>query len=146
MPRRTAPFTDTKVKTVKPTEKPLKLFDGWGLYLLVTPTGGKLWNLKYRIDGKEKKLSLGAYPDISLAEARLKRDHARNLLANGVDPGDTKKAQKAAGVEETESFSPKFPIRTALCSFPLSHPAPRAKHLAPLPCPSILLSLYRFLY
>lgn len=104
MPRRIAPLTDTKVKTVKPTEKPLKLFDGWGLYLLVTPTGGKLWNLKYRIDGKEKKLSLGAYPDVSLAEARQKRDHARTLLASGVDPGDTKKAQKAAGVEETETF------------------------------------------
>ncbi|MHB1348955.1 MAG: tyrosine-type recombinase/integrase [Desulfobulbaceae bacterium] len=104
MPRRIAPLTDTKVRTVKATEKSQKLFDGWGLYLLVTPTGGKLWNLKYRFEGKEKKLSLGAYPDVSLAEARLKRDQARTLLANGADPGDTRKAQKAAGVEETETF------------------------------------------
>ncbi|MHB8790376.1 MAG: tyrosine-type recombinase/integrase [Desulfobulbaceae bacterium] len=104
MPRRIAPLTDTKVRTVKATEKSQKLFDGWGLYLLVTPTGGKLWNLKYRFEGKEKKLSLGAYPDISLAEARQRRDQARTLLANGADPGDTKKAQKAAGVEETETF------------------------------------------
>ncbi|MHB1350046.1 MAG: tyrosine-type recombinase/integrase [Desulfobulbaceae bacterium] len=104
MPKRIAPLTETKVRTVKPTEKSQKLFDGWGLYLLVTPTGGKLWNLKYRFEGKEKKLSLGAYPDVSLAEARLKRDHARTLLANGADPSDTKKAQKAAGAEETETF------------------------------------------
>jgi integrase len=104
MPRRIAPLTDTKVRTVKPTEKSQKLFDGWGLYLLVTPTGGKLWNLKYRFEGKEKKLSLGVYPDISLAEARQRRDQARTLLANGADPGDTRKAQKAAGVEETETF------------------------------------------
>jgi integrase len=104
MPRRIAPLTDTKVRTVKATEKSQKLFDGWGLYLLVTPTGGKLWNLKYRFEGKEKKLSLGVYPDISLAEARQRRDQARTLLANGADPGDTRKAQKAAGVEETETF------------------------------------------
>jgi integrase len=104
MPKRIAPLTDTKVRKVKPTEKPQKLFDGWGLYLLVTPTGGKLWNFKYRFEGKEKKLSLGAYPDVALAEARLKRDHARTLLANGADPGDMKKAQKAAGIQETETF------------------------------------------
>ncbi len=104
MPKRIAPLTDTKVRTVKPTEKPQKLFDGGGLFLLVTPSGGKLWNFKYRFDGKEKKVALGAYPDLSLAEARRKRDSARNLLANGVDPSDTKKAQKAAGTEETETF------------------------------------------
>ena len=104
MPKRIAPLTETKVRTVKPTEKTKKLFDGWGLYLLVTPTGGKLWKLKYRFEGKEKKLSLGAYPYVSLAEARLKRDHARTLLANGADPGDTKKAQPAASVQETETF------------------------------------------
>lgn len=88
----------------KPTEKPLKLFDGGGLFLLVTPTGGKLWNFKYRFEGKEKKLSLGVYPDVSLAEARQKRDQARTLLAKSVDPSDTKKAQKAASSQETETF------------------------------------------
>lgn len=74
MPRRIAPLTDTKVRTVKPTKKPQKLFDGGGLFLLVTPVGGKLWNFKYRFEGKEKKLVFGAYPDISLAETRQKRE------------------------------------------------------------------------
>ncbi len=104
MPRRIPPLTDTKVRTTKPTEKPQKLFDGGGLFLLVTPTGGKLWRLKYRFGGTEKLLSLGIYPQTSLAEARQKRDQATALLANGVDPNDIKKAQKAAGNQETETF------------------------------------------
>ena len=104
MPKRIAPLTDTKVRTIKPAEKPQKLFDGGGLFLLVTPTGGKLWRLKYRFGGTEKLLSLGIYPQTSLAEARQKRDQATALLANGVDPNDTKKAQKAAGNQETETF------------------------------------------
>lgn len=104
MPRRIAPLTDTKVRTIKPTEKPQKLFDGGGLFLLVTPTGGKLWRLKYRFGGIEKLLAIGAYPQTSLADARQKRDQASALLANGVDPSDTKKAQKATGNQETETF------------------------------------------
>lgn len=104
MPRRIAPLTDTKVRTIKPAEKPQKLFDGGGLFLLVTPTGGKLWRLKYRFGGIEKLLSLGAYPQTSLADARQKRDQASALMANGVDPNDTKKAQKAASTQETETF------------------------------------------
>lgn len=104
MPKRIAPLTDVKVRTIKPSSKEVKLFDGGGLFLLVTPTGGKLWHLKYRIDGKEKKLTLGAYPDVSLLEARHKRDHARALVANGVDPSNTKKAQKVADTQETETF------------------------------------------
>jgi len=104
MPRRIAPLTDTKVRTTKPTEKPQKLFDGGGLFLLVTPTGGKLWRLKYRFGGIEKLLAIGAYPQTSLAEARQKRDQASALMLNGVDPSDTKKAQKAAGAQETETF------------------------------------------
>jgi integrase len=104
MPKRIAPLTDAKVRTAKPTEKPQKLFDGGGLFLLVTPTGGKLWRLKYRFGGTEKSLSLGIYPQTSLVEARQKRDQASILLAKGVDPNDTKKAQKAAGTQETETF------------------------------------------
>ena len=69
------------------------------MYLLVTTSGGKWWRFKYRIDGKEKSLAMGTYPDISLAEARLRRDEARKLLANGIDPGDAKKAKRAARVE-----------------------------------------------
>ncbi len=104
MPKRIAPLTDTKVRTVKPKKKPQKLYDGGGLFLLVTPAGGKLWNLKYRFDGEEKNISFGAYPDISLAEARQKRDQAKALLASGIDPSDTRKAQKAAVTEESETF------------------------------------------
>ena len=104
MPKRITPLTDAKVRTIKPAEKPQKLFDGGGLFLLVTPTGGKLWRLKYRFGGIEKLLAIGAYPQTSLAEARQKRDQASALMLNGVDPSDTKKAQKAAGAQETETF------------------------------------------
>lgn len=104
MPKRIAPLTDSKVRTTKPTEKPQKLFDGGGLFLLVTPTGGRLWRFKYRFGGSERLLSIGTYPEASLAEARQRRDQASALLANGIDPSETKKAQKAAGNQETESF------------------------------------------
>ena len=104
MPKRIMPLTDTKIRTIKPAEKPRKLFDGGGLFLLVTPTGGKLWRLKYRFGGVEKLLAIGAYPQISLAEARQKRDQASALMLNGIDPNDVKKAQKAAGTQEAETF------------------------------------------
>ena len=104
MPKRITPLTDAKIRTIRPTEKPQKLFDGGGLFLLITPTGGKLWRLKYRFGGIEKLLAIGAYPQISLAEARQKRDQAIALMLNGVDPSDTKKAQKAAGNQEAETF------------------------------------------
>ena len=104
MPKRIAPLTDTKVKKIKLDGKPRKLFDGGGLFLLVTPSGGKLWRLKYRFGGTEKLLTVGTYPQTSLAEARQKRDDARALLEKGIDPGDTKKAQRAAEVQETETF------------------------------------------
>ncbi len=106
------PLTDTAIRNAKPGDKPSKLFDERGLFLLVTPTGGKWWRLKYRFDGKEKLLSLGTYPDVPLAGriekdqitgkprkikgARDLRDEARELLAQGVDPGENRKATKAA--------------------------------------------------
>ena len=74
-------------------------FDGRGLYLEISPTGGKWWRLKYRFDGKEKRLSLGVYPDVSLKDARERRDDARKLLANEIDPSENRKAAKAAKVE-----------------------------------------------
>ena len=89
-------LTDTAIRNVKPGEKPLKLFDGGGLFLLVAPTGGKLWRLKYRFGGKEKLLALGAYPAVSLKDARERRDDARKQLAKGADPGATRKAEKAS--------------------------------------------------
>lgn len=91
------PLTDTAIRKVKPTDKAQRLFDGGGLYLEVSPAGGKWWRLKYRHGGKEKRLSLGTYPDTGLAEARAKRDQARKLLAAGADPGEHRKAEKAAG-------------------------------------------------
>ena len=83
MPKRIKPLSEVSARTVKSQEKDFKLFDGGGLFLLVTRSGGKLWHLKYRFDGKEKKLSFGAYPEISLLDARQKRDEARRQLANG---------------------------------------------------------------
>ena len=96
MPKRIAPLSEMQVRTAKPQTKQTTLFDGGGLYLLITPTGGKLWRLKYSFFGKEKLLALGSYPDTSLADARQRRDEARKQVANGLDPGEVKKAIKAS--------------------------------------------------
>lgn len=90
------PLTDTAVRNAKPIKKTTKLFDERGLYLQVSPSGGKWWRLKYRFDGKERKLALGVYPDVRLKDARDRRDEARKLLANGIDPSENRKIQKAA--------------------------------------------------
>src|SRR6478609_1276798 len=92
------PLTDTAVRNAKPCDRPLKLFDARGLYLLVQPKGGKLWRLKYRFGGKEKLLSFGSYSEVSLKEARLKRDKAREQLRDGIDPSQLRQATKAAHV------------------------------------------------
>jgi len=94
MPRHTEPLTDTAIRNAKTKDKPYKLFDGKGLFMLVTVAGGKLWRLKYRLEGKEKFLSLGVYPDVGLKEARHRRDEARELIAKGIDPGEQKKQSK----------------------------------------------------
>jgi integrase len=94
------PLTDTAIRKAKPTDKVQRLFDAGGLYLELAPSGGKWWRLKYRFDGKEKRLSLGTYPDTGLAAAREKRDAARKLLAAGIDPGEHRKAEKLAGEEQ----------------------------------------------
>ncbi len=97
------PMTDVKARTTKPKTKPYKLTDGDGLFLLVTPPGGKWWRFKYRFEGKEKLLSFGTYPEVSLADARQKRDTARKQVAAGVDPGEARKAKKAAQVASCEN-------------------------------------------
>ncbi|MHA1053412.1 tyrosine-type recombinase/integrase [Enterobacter mori] len=97
------PLTDIKVKSAKPTDKAYKLTDGGGMYLLVKPNGSKYWRMKYRFVGKEKMLSFGVYPDVSLADARQKRDEARKVLAAGGDPGEVKKADKLAQKLSTEN-------------------------------------------
>src|SRR5271169_451957 len=89
------PLTDTAVRSTKPSQKTVKRYDERGLYLEVSPAGGKWWRLKYRFDGKEKRLSLGVYPNVSLKDARDRRDAARKLLADGIDPSENRKAQKA---------------------------------------------------
>jgi integrase len=89
-------LTDTTLRSVKADVRPRKLFDGGGLYVLVTPTGSRLWRLKYRVHGVEKLLALGAYPDVSLKSARARRDKARQQLAEGIDPSAQRRAEKAA--------------------------------------------------
>jgi integrase len=92
-------LTDLKIRNAKPADKQQKLFDERGLYLLVTPAGGKWWRLKYRFGGKEKSLSMGVYPEVGLKEAREHRDAARKLLARGVDPAIDRKVQRAGAAE-----------------------------------------------
>lgn len=88
------PLTDTAIRNAKPAPKAVKMFDAGGLFLLVQPTGSKLWRLKYRFGGKEKLLALGAYPEVGLRDARSRRDRAREQLANDEDPGQLRKIDK----------------------------------------------------
>lgn len=105
MPKLVLPLSDLKINKAKPQEKEYCLFDGGGLYLAVTPSGGKLWRIKYRFEGKNKLLHLGAYPVITLAEARQKLLDTKRTIASGVDPGAVKKAQKQSRLEkEANSF------------------------------------------
>lgn len=111
-------LTHAGIKAAKPRDKPYKVFDEHGLYLLVRPGGHRWWRLKYRFDGKEKLLSFGVYPEISLREARDKRDDARKLLRNHVDPGAKQRAEQSAtgdsfqaiAREWFERFSPKWAV------------------------------------
>lgn len=96
-------LTELAIKKAKPEAKPYKMADGGGMYLLVQHTGSKLWRLAYRFAGKQKTLALGIYPDVSLSDARDRREQARKLLANEVDPSETKKAQKASITAQTEN-------------------------------------------
>ena len=104
MPRKATPLTDSAIKVAKPLDKPYKLTDGQGLYLEVMPGGSKLWRLKYRYADKEKRLALGAYPAVPLQKARQRRTEAREQLANGIDPGEQKKADKQAQKTTGQTF------------------------------------------
>jgi integrase len=99
-------LTDSAIRAIKPRDKSYKVADERGLYLLVTPAGGRLWKLKFRAPGgAEKKLSLGAYPDVSLKDARDLRDTARSNLARGIDPAEKKRRdQRAAKVNAANTF------------------------------------------
>ncbi|WP_164499241.1 tyrosine-type recombinase/integrase [Sphingopyxis witflariensis] len=99
-------LTDTAIRKAKPKEKPYKVSDSQGLYLLVNPRGSKLWRVKYRMNGVERKLALGSYPEITLAEARRARDAARRQLAHSIDPNFVKRQERIeAGIRASNSFS-----------------------------------------
>jgi len=99
-------LTDVAIRNAKPGEKAFKLADGGGMFLLVTPAGGKLWRLKYRIEGREKLLALGAYPETSLSEARKRREEARGLIAQGKDPSREKQRDKVRSrIQATDTFT-----------------------------------------
>ena len=106
MARLTTPLTAKEIQSAKPKEKEYKLFDGGGLYLAVTPKGGKWWRLKYRFDNKEKRLALGVYPDLSLQEARKLRELYKAQIAEGINPNEKKKAnKKAIAVQELKDIN-----------------------------------------
>lgn len=94
------PLTDTMLRAIKPTGKTQKLFDGKGIYLEVTSKGATYWGHKYRIDGKENRLSYGVYPDVSLKVAREQGAEARKLVAKGIDPSAVCKAAKTSRLED----------------------------------------------
>ena len=101
-------LSDTRVRAAKPREKAYKLYDERGLFLFVTPTGGRLWRLKYRVRDREKLISLGAYPDVGLKRAREKRDEARKLLADGVDPSAERQERRTALLETFEGVAEEW--------------------------------------
>src|SRR3546814_1041125 len=96
------PLTDAAIRRAKPAAKAVRLYDSGGLYLEVAPNGGRYWRQKYRFAGKEKRLALGVYPDVSLADALVRLDEARTRLASGVDPGVQPRASRAARARPEE--------------------------------------------
>lgn len=99
-------LTDVAIRNAKPGAKATKLADGGGMFLLVTPAGGKLWRLKYRVDGREKLLAIGAYPEVGLGEARRRREEARELIALGKDPSREKQRDKVRSrIQAADTFS-----------------------------------------
>jgi len=98
-------LNEMKIRNAKPQAKPCKLTDGDGLFLLVTPQGGKWWRFRYRFDGKEKMLSLGTYPEIGLSDARERRFEARKLIALGIDPGEVRRPARRRGQKAPRTVS-----------------------------------------
>ena len=110
MAKKVLPLTDAAIRNAKPQTKSFKLADGGGLYLEVLPTGGKSWRMKYRVVGVEKRLVFGLWPDVSLKQARQLRDEARALVAEGVDPGEKKKQDKAEAQAQAEEATNTFEV------------------------------------
>ncbi len=109
------PLTNVQVKNIKPKEKPFKVTDERGLHLLVNPNGSKLWKMKYRFAGREKKLSFGIYPDVTLAQAREMRDDAKRKLAQDIDPGvlknSIKRSKKLAAENSFEMIAREWHVK-----------------------------------
>ena len=97
------PLTDIVIRKAQPGEKPRKIFDGRGLYLEIAPKGGKWWRIKYRFEGKDRRISLGVYPDVSLKEARRRCEDARRLLTKQIDPSEHRRVQKAARTQQASN-------------------------------------------
>jgi hypothetical protein len=104
------PLSDVTIRNLKPRDKAYKVSDFDGLFITVKPTGSRLWHFKYRIDGKEKLLSLGIYPAVTHGQARAGRDKARAMIAGGQDPSDAKKDRKRKDQERRGITSPHKPI------------------------------------
>jgi len=97
------PLTVIQIQHCKPQCKLIKLFDGRGLYIEITPTGSRWWRFQYRFAGKEKRISLGVYPDVGLKEAREHREQARKQVANGIDPSEQRRMDKLAIIDKTQN-------------------------------------------
>jgi len=141
-------LTETKLRNAKPTDKPYKLFDERGLYLIVHPNGGRWWRFKYTVGGREKLISLGTYPDVSLKRAREKRDDARSHVADGVDPSDKRQAERLAQADTFEavarewlpkqSFTPKSLQKAKWHFDDLTFPYIGSRPISQLTAPEIL--------
>jgi integrase len=101
-------LSEAKIRASRPKERAYKVFDQRGLFMLVTPTGGRLWRFRYRLGGVEKLLTLGAYPDVPLRRAREKREDARKLVADGIDPSAKRQAERATQVETFEAIAKEW--------------------------------------
>lgn len=108
-------LNEAKIRSARPQERAYKLFDERGLFMLVTPTGGRLWRFRYRLGGVEKLLTLGAYPDVTLKRAREKREDARKLVADGVDPSAKRKAEKALQADTFEAIAREWLALQSKC-------------------------------
>jgi len=110
MPRKTLPLSDAEIRNAKAKDKAYKLTDGRGLYLEVLSTGGKSWRFKYVFASKEKRMVFGLWPEVSLKQARQRRDEARSLVAEGIDPGEKRKQDKAEAVAQGEEDANTFEV------------------------------------
>jgi hypothetical protein len=107
-------MTVKEIESAEPGNKPVRRFDGGGLYLEIAPAGGKWWRLKYHFQGKEKRLAIGVYPDVGLMEARERRNAAKQLLAQGIDPAAVRREEKARETAERLAAKDASTVRVSV--------------------------------